>query len=1085
MSTALRAALPLILALSAATASAQSISLPGGTYSQDFDTLSNTAGSTTNTALPAGWLINETGGGARDNEQYAVDTGGSNTGDTYSYGNAGATDRALGALRSGTLIATWGACFTNATGGTVNALEIAYTGEQWRLGTAGRIDSLVFEYSTDATSLTTGTWTAHAPLNFVTPNTVTTGPKDGNAAENRTALSSTVNATIANGADFCLRWSDTDASGADDGLAIDDFSITVGAAPPAPDFSVSIGANPASVSVGEVLEVRTTFRNLGQVYLPLVTTTQTVPSGLTQISLSTQNGVGFSQVNCPSTSPTLDCEVSLDPGASFDLVATYTVEAGTATPLLFQVSGNPPPADSNPNNNSASVSVNVVQVVGIAAIQGTGTGSPLPLGSNVVTEGIVTATRGNGYFIQSAPGDEDGNPATAEGLFVFTGTNNVPAGAAVGNRVRVTGNVTEFRRTPHGYPLTQLGTSSLAVLATGQPLPAPVVIDASVLAPDVSIDAMGRYQGMRVQLPAATVVGPTNRDGWFFVTRAGEARPAREPGIFALDAVPLPVGNNIPRFDGNPERLRVESNGLIGATPRFYDAGTLLEDLRGVMYYDSGDFTLLMGAEAPVASGGAFIGAVPGAPEGAIRIGSYNIENFALTGDFTTRLAKLSEVFCQYLGNPDIVGLVEIANLQAAQRLADAINSNEFDTCPASPQYQAYVLSNNGTQRLGFLVKTTSVAGGQPRVDVDAISQIDDGVFLTTPAGTPSASVRLFDRPPLVLEATVNGDNGQAYPLVVMVNHTLSLLDVNDLSANAEWGTLGARSRDKRRQQAERISVVVEAIQDADPSRPVVLVGDYNAFEFNDGYVDVMGIISGSPAPADQVLLPGTSALTRPLVNLLDTVPVADRYSYVFSGSIQSLDHALANEAAFDTAQVRLYHARVNSDFATDNAADPTVPVRTSDHDPLVAELRVGQFLDADVALAIPAARKPVLAGDVATFRTEVANLGAADAIELELLVEITNPAVRLLPVDASAWTCSAPVDTDTGSRFSCRRDGALAAGASEMLPISFNAVRLGGIEDVEIAVTATTLSRDTVPANDQATGTIRVVGRPLNPFDR
>src|SRR5690242_265321 len=62
---------------------------------ENFSTLSNTAGSTTNTALPTGWYITEGGGGARDNEQYAVDTGGSTTGDIYSYGAAASTERAL------------------------------------------------------------------------------------------------------------------------------------------------------------------------------------------------------------------------------------------------------------------------------------------------------------------------------------------------------------------------------------------------------------------------------------------------------------------------------------------------------------------------------------------------------------------------------------------------------------------------------------------------------------------------------------------------------------------------------------------------------------------------------------------------------------------------------------------------------------------------------------------------------------------------------------------------------------------------------------------------------------------------------
>jgi len=101
---------------------------------ETFNTLSNVAGSTTNTALPTGWYITEGGGGARDNEQYAVDTGSSTTGDTYSYGAAGSTERALGELRSGTLIPLFGAKFTNNTGATINSLDVSYTGEQWRFG---------------------------------------------------------------------------------------------------------------------------------------------------------------------------------------------------------------------------------------------------------------------------------------------------------------------------------------------------------------------------------------------------------------------------------------------------------------------------------------------------------------------------------------------------------------------------------------------------------------------------------------------------------------------------------------------------------------------------------------------------------------------------------------------------------------------------------------------------------------------------------------------------------------------------------------------------------------------------------------
>jgi hypothetical protein len=214
----------------AAQAQCVSLTTLGAPSTQNFDTLSNTAGSTTNNLTITGWFLTEQGGGARDNEQYAVDTGGSTTGDMYSYGAAAATDRALGELRSGTLIPFFGACFTNNTGTDITALNIGYTGEEWRLGTAGRAipDQVNFEYSTNATDLVTGIWTGVSALNFVTPDNVTVGAKNGNAAADRTALSSSfaTAATVPNGATFWIRWTDNDATGADDGLAIDDFSLT-------------------------------------------------------------------------------------------------------------------------------------------------------------------------------------------------------------------------------------------------------------------------------------------------------------------------------------------------------------------------------------------------------------------------------------------------------------------------------------------------------------------------------------------------------------------------------------------------------------------------------------------------------------------------------------------------------------------------------------------------------------------------------------------------------------------------------------------------------------------------------------------
>ncbi len=191
-------------------------------YTQDFNTL---ASSGTSSTMPSGWIFSESGTNA--NTTYTAGTGAGNGGDTYSFGTL-ATDRAIGGLRSGNLIPLFGAGFTNNTGSRITALTIAFTGEQWRLGTTGRTDRVDFQYSLNATSLTTGAWSEQNQLDFSSPITTgTIGALDGNAVANRTAISFTMTGlNILNGSTIWIRWSDFDASGADDGLSIDDFSLT-------------------------------------------------------------------------------------------------------------------------------------------------------------------------------------------------------------------------------------------------------------------------------------------------------------------------------------------------------------------------------------------------------------------------------------------------------------------------------------------------------------------------------------------------------------------------------------------------------------------------------------------------------------------------------------------------------------------------------------------------------------------------------------------------------------------------------------------------------------------------------------------
>ncbi|WP_255505612.1 Calx-beta domain-containing protein [Alkalisalibacterium limincola] len=88
------------------------------------------------------------------------------------------------------------------------------------------------------------------------------------------------------------------------------------------------------------------------------------------------------------------------------------------------------------NVSAGTIALEDVQAVGtivnddfdltpISAIQGEGISSPL-LGQQVATRGIVTARKSNGFFIQTPDGEDDGNPATSEGLFIFTTAGGCP-----------------------------------------------------------------------------------------------------------------------------------------------------------------------------------------------------------------------------------------------------------------------------------------------------------------------------------------------------------------------------------------------------------------------------------------------------------------------------------------------------------------------------------------------------------------------------------------------------------------------------------------------------------------------------------
>ncbi|HZJ14138.1 MAG TPA: hypothetical protein VFD27_03765, partial [Chthoniobacteraceae bacterium] len=188
-------------------------------YDENFDSM----GATGTTFVP-GWTSTDA--------TMVVGAGGSNAGGIYNVGSAGSGERAFGSLGSGTNVPFFGASFLNSTGSQIVTLELSGFMEMWRSGSMSLIESQVFEFSLDATSLSDGTWTPVSSMNLVEPATAPNDnvAKDGNLPENRAAVSSGVSPVPVSWADstsLWIRWKDNNDAGNDALLAVDDFSMTV------------------------------------------------------------------------------------------------------------------------------------------------------------------------------------------------------------------------------------------------------------------------------------------------------------------------------------------------------------------------------------------------------------------------------------------------------------------------------------------------------------------------------------------------------------------------------------------------------------------------------------------------------------------------------------------------------------------------------------------------------------------------------------------------------------------------------------------------------------------------------------------
>jgi uncharacterized protein len=349
------------------------------------------------------------------------------------------------------------------------------------------------------------------------------------------------------------------------------------------------------------------------------------------------------------------------------------------------------------------------------------------------------------------------------------------------------------------------------------------------------------------------------------------------------------------------------------------------------------------------------------------------------------------------------------------QALATKINSDAVAASNPNPGYTAHLVEGNdpGGIDVGFLVKSS--------ISVSSVTQLGAATTYTSPCSGDQET--LNDRPPLRLR----GQTFAGTTFTIFVNHLRSL---NGIAATTTCtlSTDGARVRAKRAAQANYLAAEIQNELTANPSAKIVAVGDFNAFEVNDGYADVINAIMGTPAPATQVLAATVDPTYPNLANLLTLMPTAQRYSYVFDGNHQTLDHALMNPAAM-TQFVGGGYVRMNADFNEAGfRSNFNTPERYSDHDPVYVRFSDWVNITSQLTLTRTALiynRATQLYSSTVTITNNTAN-----TITGPLQMAVTNVTDRATVANAASSTPAGSVYTNLPS--------SLSPGQSATVTVSF-----------------------------------------------
>ncbi|MGW4214923.1 endonuclease/exonuclease/phosphatase family protein [Lentzea sp. NPDC004789] len=725
-------------------------------------------------------------------------------------------------------------------------------------------------------------------------------------------------------------------------ISLDGYSVQYISATPGATTQWGVTPLSGSIAPGKTFLVAEAKGTGGTVDLPAPDATGSLNMSATGGTIALVNGTAA-----------LTCKTAADCAADSrikDLVGygTAVVREGTAAPALSNTTsasrgtgladtddnsadfkaGDPSPTNSKGETPGGGTPPDPDPVPGdkrVHDIQGVTRISPF-LGQKVTNvPGVVTGTRATGdrgFWIQDTV-SPDNDPRTSEGIFVYT-AGSAPT-VAVGDNVLVSGTVAEYRpggETGSNQTLTEIAQATTITLSKGNPVPAPVVlknipagylpapggsIEQLPLEPDkYGLDYLESLEGTLVQVDDARVVGPSNAFGEVWVTvnpdqnrneRGGTTYTGYDQpnsGRLKIKATPMPVSNVGDVFAG----------ATVGA----------------IEYTNFGGYTLAALSLGQHVSGNLQREITAPQKESELSVATYNVENLD-PSDPQEKFDRLADGVTTNLRSPDVVVLEEIqdnngavndgtvAADQTLQKFSDAI------VAKGGPRYQWREIDPEnlkdggepgGNIRVGFFFNPQRVSfvdrpGGDFKTPVEVVKKNGRAALSISPGRVdPLNDAWANSRKPLAGEFKFRGRT-----VFVVANHFNS--KGGDEAMHGRNQPPARSSEVQRAKQAAALKAFTEQIRAIDKGANVILAGDLNDYQFS----------------------PAVKTLTGDgnLKALIETLPVNERYSYVFEGSSQTLDHLLMSK---NITRFSYDVVHINAEFAD----------QASDHDPQIVHAR-------------------------------------------------------------------------------------------------------------------------------------------------